>query len=327
MDDLVEGLDRKKICLIGETTLKLQRHMLGRIMITNINPHFLFPVSFFGASHIIMPIQEAKSSTNIRLKFRTRQESSMIFLTAGRTDFSLLSLQDGRIKFYLKIEAYETELWSPKGLTFNDLQWHDVVILRYETNLTLQVDEHFIRRTLPSDLGELNIHFGVYLGGVGDFTESFLKNLENFRGCISDVYYNNINIMKRAREKTGHIQTEKISWNCAPEFDADIKDSISFLDEDSFMVYKKPRMRNGDNWYMEFRTIEKQATVLYNIESSTRFDYMALEILDSKLRLLVGKGSNAVELIAEKNVSDGKWHNVTVIYSPSSVEVVGKFLS
>lgn len=80
-------------------------------------------MSFFGASHVIMPLQEAKLSTNIRLKFRSRQENAMIFLTAGRTDHCLLTLSEGRIKFNLKIEDYETEvslidyLWK---ITFTD---------------------------------------------------------------------------------------------------------------------------------------------------------------------------------------------------------------
>lgn len=38
----------------------------------------------------------------------------------------------------------------------------------------------------------------------------------------------------------------------------------------------------------------------YNLESSPRYDYMALEVIDSRLRLLVGKGSNAVELVPDK---------------------------
>lgn len=57
-----------------------------------------------------MPIQEAKLSTNIRLKFRSRQPNAMIFLTSGRTDHCLLTLNDGRIKFQLKINEYETEV-------------------------------------------------------------------------------------------------------------------------------------------------------------------------------------------------------------------------
>lgn len=50
----------------------------------------------------------------------------------------------------------------------------------------------FFRKTLPK-LGELNIHFGVFLGGLGDFSESYLNSVDNFRGCMSDVnHFNNI---------------------------------------------------------------------------------------------------------------------------------------
>jgi len=76
-------------------------------------------VSFFGASHINMPLQEAKLSTNVRIKFRSRQMDAMIFLTAGRTDRCLLTLSDGRIKLQLKINEYETEV-SCAGLISMD---------------------------------------------------------------------------------------------------------------------------------------------------------------------------------------------------------------
>jgi chondroitin sulfate proteoglycan 4 len=131
----------------------------------------------------------------------------------------------------------------------------------------LQVDEHFVRRSLPAEVRELNVHFGVSLGGVGGYTFSYLQGLDNFRGCISDVFYNNINILKRAREKSNHVETERISWNCAPEFDAEIYDTISFVDDlDGFMVYKKSknemRSRNGDVWTFEFKTIEEYGAIL-----------------------------------------------------------------
>lgn len=48
---------------------------------------------------------------------------------------------------------------------------------------------------------------------------------------------------------------------------------------------------------------------------------MALEIIDSRLRLLVGKGSNAVELVPDKNVTDGRWHSVIIKYNPSEVKI------
>lgn len=43
------------------------------------------------------------------------------------------------------------------------------------------------REHLAGDFFELNIHFGVFIGGKGDFSEIFLGLLENFRGCMSEV--------------------------------------------------------------------------------------------------------------------------------------------
>ncbi|KXJ80689.1 hypothetical protein RP20_CCG023888 [Aedes albopictus] len=278
-------------------------------------------VSFYGASHIAMPLQEAKISTNIRLRFRSRQDNALILLTAGRTDYSLLSIDGGRIRFSFKIDDYHTDLWSPVTLKFNDLQWHDISISRYAANLTMQIDEYFATKTLPDNVTELNVHFGVFIGGVGAYSATYLGATENFRGCIADIFYNNINIFKRARERTGHVTNERVSWICAPEFDEDVATPISFLDDESYVILQKPTSRSGDRWSMEFRTNEPYGMLLSNIPTSARYDFMALEIVESQVRLLVGKGSNAVELIPDRNVSDGKWHNISVTYSPLVVDI------
>lgn len=51
----------------------------------------------------------------------------------------------------------------------------------------MQIDEYFATKTLPSNVTELNVHFGVFIGGVGDFSAPYLNPLEYFRGCIADV--------------------------------------------------------------------------------------------------------------------------------------------
>lgn len=40
---------------------------------------------------------------------------------------------------------------------------------------------------LPPQTGELNVHFGVFFGGLGDYSEAYLNSVDNFRGCMSDV--------------------------------------------------------------------------------------------------------------------------------------------
>lgn len=69
---------------------------------------------------------------------------------------------------------------------------------------------------------------------------------------------------------------------------------------------------------MEIKTIETSGMVLFN----SAVDFVALEVVNSKLRFLVGKGSNAVELVSEQNVSDGRWHNVSILYTPQIIEVI-----
>lgn len=136
-----------------------------------------------------------------------------------------------------------------------------------------------------------------------------------------------------------------VLWTCSSEFDADQQQGISFVRDDSFVMLAKPAVQTGEryaifmidiqhrinvmsntlyytnfsfySWNFELKTIENVGMVLYNGGP----DFVALEIVNSRLRFLVGKGSNAVELVTERIVSDGKWHNVSIAYSPFLVEV------
>lgn len=64
---------------------------------------------------------------------------------------------------------------SARGLTLNDLSWHEVNLTRREANITLQIDViHTTKSLLPGRFFELNIHYGVFIGGQGDFNELFL---------------------------------------------------------------------------------------------------------------------------------------------------------
>lgn len=79
------------------------------------------------------------------------------------------------------------QLRSPKKQKLNDLNWHDVAVQRFENNITLQVGGTIIRKTLPPEMGALNIHFGTILGGPGEYSADFLNDVGSFRGCMSDV--------------------------------------------------------------------------------------------------------------------------------------------
>lgn len=70
----------------------------------------LLLVSFFGDSYISMPLQEAKLSTNVRLKFKTRHEEGLLFATAGRQDSCVLQMFTGRLRLSINIGSHPVEV-------------------------------------------------------------------------------------------------------------------------------------------------------------------------------------------------------------------------
>lgn len=91
----------------------------------------------------------------------------------------------------------------------------------------------------------MNIHYGVYVGGQGDFSELFLGHGEWLRGCLGNVVYNGVNILQRARHRAGKSDAQSITWNCAAEFDASIEQDISFVEEGAYIALPNIINRTG----------------------------------------------------------------------------------
>ena len=56
------------------------------------------------------------------------------------------------------------------------------------------------RAKLPGRFYELNIHYGVFVGGMGDFNEIFLGNQKNFRGCLENLFFNGIEVLVHSKK-------------------------------------------------------------------------------------------------------------------------------
>lgn len=63
---------------------------------------------------------------------------------------------------------------------------------------------------------------------------------------LQKVFYNNINVFKRAKERTSHVTSVHVAWTCSSEFDADQRQSISFVRDDSFVMLAKPVVQTGE---------------------------------------------------------------------------------
>lgn len=102
------------------------------------------------------------------------------------------------------------------------------------------------REKLPGKFFTLNINYGLFIGGQGEFSELFLGHGDWLRGCMSDLVYNGVAPLSLARKRLDQARALDISWNCAAEFRASSKTEISFVDDGSYMSLPVSIPRTGD---------------------------------------------------------------------------------
>ncbi|GIX96681.1 hypothetical protein CEXT_599011 [Caerostris extrusa] len=171
---------------------------------------------------------------------------------------------------------------------------------------------------------ELNVKYGVFIGGVGGFSELFLGNIPNFRGCIDDVIFNSHDILKKAAASSSSDEHNvfSVTWNCSDEFEALSNQPISFVDKGSFLSLPPWNARNGGSVSLDVKTQTSTAVLFYNAGVPLKSDFISLEILDGKTAVTVNEGNGAVSVQSDITISDGIWHHIDVQFSPSYIEIV-----
>ncbi|KAK9497907.1 hypothetical protein O3M35_003808 [Rhynocoris fuscipes] len=278
--------------------------------------------SFFGASYISVPLQEAKKDTDIRFRIMTKKSDALLFLAAGQTDYCLIRLIAGRLKVYINLGAGESTVTSPRGLRLDDLNWHMVSFVRKEADVTLTVDNiHITREKLPGSFFELNIQNGLYIGGQGEFSDLFLGHGSWLRGCLSDMVYNDVSPLSRARKRQGKAVAHGISWTCAAEFTAPTSTPISFIDDRSYVALPNLIPRTGATWEFDVRTHSLDGVLMYCSGAGENSDFVGAELINGAVRVVLDKGGGSREVTTAANISDGHWHTVHIMFNSNLAEV------
>ncbi|KAG8176707.1 hypothetical protein JTE90_023259 [Oedothorax gibbosus] len=222
----------------------------------------------------------------------------------------------------INLGAGEAVLSSTPGVALNDLLWHELELHRTDAELTLIVDNHHTTYLdIPGRFFELNVKYGVFIGGVGGFSELFLGNIPNFRGCVEDVIFNSHDILKIAAASEDQ-NVFSVTWNCSDEFEALSNQPISFVEKGSFLALPAWNARNGGSVSLDVKTQARAATLFYNAGVPLKSDFISLEILEGKTVVSVNEGNGVVILNSDVTVNDGIWHHIEVQFSQSYIEIV-----
>ena len=159
---------------------------------------------------------------------------------------------------------------------------------------------------------------------MGDFNEIFLGNQKNFRGCLENVKFNNIEVMTRAEEEEaqgGEARVYNVEWECSPQFDQTASQPISYVSDDSFISFPSWISRSGAILSFTVRTLSHSAVLAYNSGHANSNDFVAVEIRKGKVRLLLDQGNGVSELHHQTDISDGQWHKITTVFRSDRLEI------
>ncbi|KAH8396820.1 hypothetical protein KR215_004771 [Drosophila sulfurigaster] len=92
----------------------------------------------------------------------------------------------------------------------------------------------------------------------------------------------------------------------------------------SFLTFESLKQRHRFNLKLRFATVQDNGLLLYNGRYNELHDYIALELLDGHIgfSFSLGDSSQRVSLVQPSKVSDGKWHEVEIIYFNRTVTLV-----
>lgn len=279
--------------------------------------------SFYGESYISVPLQDASSSTDLQLHFKTHRPNGLLLLAAGSTDNMVLEVKSGVLEVRVNLGSGEASVFSSPSIRLDDQQWHEVKVNRTSGLLELTVDGVLQGSvSTPGSFHELNVEDGIFLGGLGTYSSHQHAHLHSFRGCMQNVRYNKHDILPAAMSLKSVKNAMEITWDCDSEFSAGSDNPVSFLSETSFVAFPRFHVRERGAFACDFKTRSEMAVLLFNSgQGDFKDDFLSLEILDGQPKLSVNSGSGLVEVVLVDKVNDGKWHQLDLSVSQSTVEL------
>ncbi|KAL8203890.1 UNVERIFIED_CONTAM: hypothetical protein K2H54_063098 [Gekko kuhli] len=221
----------------------------------------------------------------------------------------------------INLGAGERVLHSQRNSRLNDSAWHLVEVHHETDDATMAIDKHHQAVTkMPGVLFELNIQHGLYIGGTGSLSVSWLHSAQvNFRGCIEDVIFNKVSILASLRASPRLKKVHEVSLSCSDEFFAHEDDPISFFSSKSYVSFPSWNVQEEGILECTVQTTVPRGLLLYS--SGQGGDFVAMEIENGLIKAHIGKGKSRIQLSSLSPVHGNGWHSVILKFSAKYIEL------
>ncbi|KAM4707174.1 chondroitin sulfate proteoglycan 4-like [Discoglossus pictus] len=265
--------------------------------------------SFSGESYIVLKSADSFSKSSLQLSFRTSKPNGLLFLAAGDNEYCLVELHSGRVQVKVNFGEGEQFLLIDQGPRLDDLEWHSVTLNHENADVLLTVDKHYTAsKQITGKSHKLDVHHGLYVGGLGDLNVPYAKSAQSFRGCLDYVVFNEQELLSSLRSYPGLKSVFEVSLGCSDEFFISEDDPISLFSSKSYMAFPTWNVEEGGIWESLVQSSSERGLLLYH--SGKGGDFISLEIHDWIVKAHYGKGKNIVQLSSLSPITENKWNYI-----------------
>ncbi|KAI6199486.1 Neurexin-1 [Aphelenchoides besseyi] len=302
-------------------------------------------LSFYGSEWIGYDVSNNSAAVifnrheNVSLMFKTKNQNGLLFVAGDRQNYVQLTLDRGILIAASKLYGSDKRIirqrytQGMKPTRYDDDRWHTVFLHRdlrvtgqkftaLTMKLTVDGNSDEVKQ-FASDTEWLGNSF-AFVGGAESGRSAYVPSYAyNFKGCMKKIKYEAdvqlLDIIDLADQGYGKsvIRTGgDLAFSCLSSQHAP-PDVLSFNDAAQSFI-QLPKWNSLSSGSFQFRTHVSDGLILYHgvrdIPLNGTSDYVAFEISDGHLFLIIDLGSGHVRLqTTAKRVNEGNvWHSVSL---------------
>ncbi|CAH6795483.1 Cntnap3 [Phodopus roborovskii] len=223
-------------------------------------------------------------------------------------------------KCYGTLPPINTKINFTSGSLLDDWHWHSVLIELINVHMNFTLDKHIHHVLLHKESSYLDLNFEISFGAIltpGGHSLTFPH--KNFHGCLENIYYNGVNIIKLAKKQEPQILIKgNVSFTCPQPQTV----PVTFLSSKSYLALPGSLKEDKISLAFQFRTWNKAGHVLFS-QLGHGSGSLILFLKDGKLILsFLEPGQPLQTITAGAALNDGLWHSVSLTAEGSHLSLV-----
>ncbi|XP_077547091.1 axotactin isoform X2 [Haemaphysalis longicornis] len=336
--DCIDLCDKYDFCLNGGRCVNHYSYYSCDCYGTRYEDHMcgydnLTTVTLRGNSYIAYRIYDWQDRVHsdynrISMMFRVYVPEAVLFLATGEHDpknVVAASIKGGALFF--TIDFGRGPLNVTMGSNLHDELWHNFTVIHNGNQVTLYMDKTVQTLRISDSNYYLHLDPDLYIGGVPHEAPGLVTDLQ-FVGCFREVYFNRDNCLQSLRKgepKARHNGIFPVEYGCA------LVDTIplTFPFAESRLTLNLPSKTRLDI-SVDFKTTQNETVIASSLLRSDKgqgFWEIRLK-KGTAIFTIVPDETNPSHywfLSKGKQLTDGHWHQVGVIFENENVELTIDF--